>query len=116
VPPSRPFPLQKSLLTHRPASIPIPALPPYTERVVNFPLVAIRRKQIAVLGLAHQMMALLEGTPLFDDFKDVLRKTLINLPGDFSKRFQEYRAAVSKALPWPAREQFYMAKQFLVIK
>jgi predicted DNA-binding transcriptional regulator YafY len=67
----------------------------YTEPVTHFPLVALRQRQAAVLGLAQQLMALLEGTPLFDDFKDVLRKTMINLPGDFGKRFEQYRAAVS---------------------
>ena len=78
----------------------------YTERVTHFPLVALRQRQAAVLGLAQQLMSLLEGTPLFDDFKDVLRKTMINLPGDFTKRFEEYRTAVSfhtKGQAAPAR-------------
>ena len=48
-----------------------------------------------MLGLVQQLMALVEGTPMFDDFTDVLRKAFANMPEDFTEVFQHFRGAVS---------------------
>ncbi len=78
----------------------------YTEAVTHFPLFTISARQAAMLGLAQQLMTLLEGTPMFDDFKDVLRKAFASMPEDFSEIFDQFRNAVSfhtKGLAAPAK-------------
>ena len=67
----------------------------YTEAVTHFPLFTISQRQAAMLGLAQQLMALLDGTPMYDDFKDVLRKAFASMPEDFSQIFDQFRGAVS---------------------
>jgi len=67
----------------------------YTEPVTSFPLLVMSQRQAAMLGLAQQLMTLLEGTPMYDDFKDVLRKAFANLPEGFAHVFDQFRAAVS---------------------
>lgn len=67
----------------------------YTQKVTHFPLMMVSEKEVMVLAMAQQIMKLCEGTDLFPQMEEILKKAILNLGPEFSDVFEKASKAVS---------------------